>query len=110
MDRSSIPHVTSSAVNNNNQGNNGNNTALSIDISNIDANTKAYIDAACQASSNAIICTIKSYINQTTTTQMDLISKMNKRLDTFITQQQKQNPNSTKTGKPGQHHQQKSQS
>ncbi|CAG8779813.1 27396_t:CDS:1, partial [Racocetra persica] len=92
MDRSSILHATSSTTNNKNQSNNGNNMVLSIDISNIDVNTKAYIDTACQASSNAIICIIKSYIDQMTTIQMDLISKMNKRLDIFITQQQNQNP------------------
>ncbi|CAG8458972.1 22447_t:CDS:2 [Cetraspora pellucida] len=75
--------------------NNSNSTTHSnmpthIDLSNIDENTKAYIDAACQASSNAIICNIKSYIDQTMATQTNLINKLNNRLDTYLNNQQAQ--------------------
>ncbi|RIB11592.1 hypothetical protein C2G38_2042541 [Gigaspora rosea] len=58
-----------------------NNPPLSIDLSKIDPNTKVYIDEACRASSNEIINTLKAYIAQSTATQMDLIRKLNERLD-----------------------------
>ncbi|CAG8774190.1 12036_t:CDS:2, partial [Racocetra persica] len=54
-----------------------NNTNPSFSLLNFDENTKAYIDAACQASSNMIISTIKKYIDQTLDAYIVLINKLN---------------------------------
>ncbi|RIB26426.1 hypothetical protein C2G38_2138292 [Gigaspora rosea] len=62
-----------------------------IDLSKIDVNTKAYIDAPCQASANSIIDSIKSYIDQSMGLQFNMISKLNKRLDDYVNQQPTQN-------------------
>src|SRR5260363_122614 len=61
------------------------NPATTIDPSKIDPNTKAYIDAT----SNAIIGSIKAYIDQSNT---DLIKMLNERLDSCINQQQRPEP------------------
>ncbi|RIB24609.1 hypothetical protein C2G38_2168096 [Gigaspora rosea] len=44
---------------------------ISIDMSKIDGNTKAYIDVACQNSANMIITSIKAYIDQHIATQSE---------------------------------------
>ncbi|CAG8599895.1 19348_t:CDS:1 [Gigaspora rosea] len=64
------------------------NQTTSIDISKIDLNTKVYIDEACRASTNEIINSIKAYINQSTSNHMNLIKKLNERLDACVNQQQ----------------------
>ncbi|KAF0493109.1 hypothetical protein F8M41_021437 [Gigaspora margarita] len=58
-----------------------------IDLSKIDFNTRAYIDSL----ANAIINSIKSYINQNISIQINIISKLNERLDAYMNQQQIQN-------------------
>ncbi|CAG8594285.1 6943_t:CDS:2 [Racocetra fulgida] len=70
------------------------NTNPSLSLPNIDSNTKAYIEAACQASSNMIISTIKEYIDQTLDAHMVLINKLNTRIDSSLNQQ-KQSPQLT---------------
>ncbi|CAG8836350.1 13712_t:CDS:2, partial [Gigaspora margarita] len=52
--------------------------------SQIDFNTRAYIDS----SANAIVNSIKSYIDQNISIQMNMISKLNERLDIYMNQQQ----------------------
>ncbi|CAG8833830.1 27249_t:CDS:1, partial [Racocetra persica] len=59
-----------------------------------DVNTKAYIDIACQASSNTIISTIKKYIDQTMSAHMVLINKINECIEASLNQQ-KQSPQLT---------------
>ncbi|CAG8842672.1 11703_t:CDS:1, partial [Gigaspora margarita] len=58
-----------------------NHAAITIDISKIDSNTKAYIDVALQNSTNMIIASIKSYIDQNAMTQLASIDKLNKCID-----------------------------
>ncbi|CAG8500801.1 19056_t:CDS:2 [Gigaspora margarita] len=55
--------------------------AITIDISKIDSNAKAYIDVACQNTANTIIASIKSYIDQHSVTQTASIDKLNKCID-----------------------------
>ncbi|CAG8536617.1 3569_t:CDS:2 [Scutellospora calospora] len=71
------------------------NTTTNFDLSKIDPNVKAYINAACQVSSNAIISTIKSYIDQTTATQMDMINKLNDQLVSCLNKQNISNQQSS---------------
>ncbi|RIB02891.1 hypothetical protein C2G38_2226590 [Gigaspora rosea] len=54
-----------------------NNAAISIDMSKIDGNTKAYIDVACQNSANVIIASIKAYIDQHAANQSATVNKLN---------------------------------
>ncbi|CAG8773441.1 19613_t:CDS:2, partial [Gigaspora rosea] len=62
--------------------------ATKADPAKIDPNIKAYIDEACQGSTNAIISSLKAYIDQSTAIQMDLIKKLNERLDSGSNQKQ----------------------
>ncbi|CAG8600087.1 6635_t:CDS:2, partial [Cetraspora pellucida] len=61
-------------------------TSVETDLSKIDSNTKAYIDTACQASSNTIITAIKSYIDQNNEAHKNMIAKLNERLDLCFNQ------------------------
>ncbi|CAG8590133.1 11763_t:CDS:2, partial [Racocetra persica] len=61
-------------------------TSGETDFSKIDINTKAYIDTACQASSNTIIAAIKLYIDQNNEAHKDMIAKLNERLDLCFNQ------------------------
>ncbi|RIB28695.1 hypothetical protein C2G38_2157311 [Gigaspora rosea] len=45
---------------------------IQINLSKIDINTRAYIYCACQASANAIVDSIKSYIDQNMKVQMSM--------------------------------------
>ncbi|CAG8747667.1 5905_t:CDS:1, partial [Racocetra persica] len=65
---------------------------------NIDETTKAYIDNACKTLSSAIISTIKTYIDQSIAIQIELINKLNERLD-FFNQQQKPDPKAAQHSK-----------
>ncbi|CAG8747911.1 9968_t:CDS:1 [Cetraspora pellucida] len=56
------------------------------DFSKIDSNMKAYIDTACQASSNTIILAIKTYIDQNNEAHKNMIAKINKCLDLCFNQ------------------------
>ncbi|RIB19852.1 hypothetical protein C2G38_2180738 [Gigaspora rosea] len=73
--------------------------ASTIDISRIDGNTKAYIDAACQNSANMIIASIRALFDQHAATQSATINKLNtcigqcfERLQTQQSQQQPLKP------------------
>ncbi|KAF0554712.1 hypothetical protein F8M41_018854 [Gigaspora margarita] len=57
-----------------------------IDLFKIDFNTRAYIDSL----ANAIVDSIKSYIDQNISIQMNMISKLNEHLDVYMNQQQTQ--------------------
>ncbi|CAG8784398.1 41712_t:CDS:1, partial [Gigaspora margarita] len=76
----------------NNSDEPSNRSAITIDVSKVNGNTKAYIDAACQNIANMIITSIKALLDQHATIQSAAIDKVNKHIDQCVDQLQTQRP------------------